>query len=289
MESIYLDHAATSPLHKEVTKSMWPVFTEVYGNPSSIHSFGRKARKYLGDARQVMAQSIHANEKEIIFTSGGTEANNMALIGTALANRSRGNHIITTQQEHHATLHAAEYLESEGFKVTYLPVYKNGQIDIQDLIDSLTENTIVVSIMYVNNETGIIQPIQKTGELLQDHQANFHVDAVQAFELFDIDVKKMGIDLLTVSSHKINGPKGNGFLYVSDGVAMMPLHFGGEQERRRRPGTENVANIVGFQTAVQLVMEKKASRWKMYETLKQIFIDSLREAKIEFELNGDRN
>lgn len=289
MESIYLDHAATSPLHNQVIEAMWPIFTEVYGNPSSVHSFGREARKYLDSARRTIAKSIHAHEKEITFTSGGTEANNLALIGTAFANQNKGKHIITTEQEHHATLNAVEYLEKEGFKITYLPIYKNGQIKSEDLMNALTEETIIVSIIYVNNETGIIQPIEKIGHILKEHQAYFHTDAVQAYELFDINVKELNIDLLTVSSHKINGPKGTGFLYAANGIAMKPMHYGGEQERKRRPGTENVANIVGFQTAVQIVHNNRDKMWDMYDMLKQQFIESLKEHQINFKLNGDQN
>lgn len=219
MEGIYMDHAATTPMDKQVVSAMNPVFEDVFGNPSSVHSFGRKARKYLDEARRTMAKSIHANEKEITITSGGTEADNLALIGTAMANKDRGRHIITTVQEHHATLHTAEHLEKQGFHVTYLPVGENGLVSVDDLKNALTDETILVSIMYVNNETGMIQPIQEIGHVLKDYQKiYFHTDAVQAYGLLDIDVQAYGIDMLTVSSHKINGPKGIGFLYVVNDV-----------------------------------------------------------------------
>src|SRR5699024_4597866 len=218
MESIYLDHAATAPIDQRVVETMTPVMTTIFGNPSSVHSFGRKARQYLDEARRTMARSIQANEKEIVFTSGGTEADNLAMLGTAMANKEKGNHIITTVQEHHAALHTAEFLEKQGFDVTYLPVDETGRVSVDELEDALTDETIFVSIMYVNNETGMIQPIEAIGNLLKNHQAYFHTDAVQAFGLLDINVKESGIDLLTVSSHKINGPKGIGFLYVSNDV-----------------------------------------------------------------------
>lgn len=287
MKEIYMDHAATTPIHKDVLDIMYVVMRDVFGNPSSVHSFGRKSRSYLDEARRVMAKTIGANEKEIIFTSGGTEADNLALIGTARANKHKGNHIIVSQQEHHATLYAAKHLEKEGFQVTYLPVYESGQISLEDLQSALTDQTILVSIMSVNNETGIIQPIQAIGELLSEHQAYFHTDAVQAFGLLNIDVKAMKIDMLTVSSHKINGPKGIGFLYVSEKVKMLALQYGGEQERKRRPGTENVAGVVGFQKAVELVTELKEDRVKMYNQMKELFLKTLANNEIAFEVNGD--
>ncbi|RDW19279.1 cysteine desulfurase NifS [Oceanobacillus arenosus] len=289
MEPIYLDHAATTPMSNEVIDAMLPVYKDTFGNPSSVHSFGRKARQHLDAARRVMAKSIHANEKEIIYTSGGTEADNLALIGTALANRHKGNHIITTVQEHHAVLHTAEFLGKQGFDVTYLPVDVNGKVDVNDLQAALSDETILVSIMYVNNETGVIQPIKAIGELLKDHQAYFHTDAVQAYGLIDIDVKAMHIDLLSVSSHKINGPKGIGFLYAEEHVKMNPLQFGGEQERKRRAGTENIVSVVGFQKAVELAMEHRAERVKTYQHYKQLFLDELTNHGVEYQVNGERS
>ncbi|GGJ49088.1 cysteine desulfurase family protein [Virgibacillus salexigens] len=286
MEQIYLDHAATTPIHSEVLDAMYTVEKDIFGNPSSVHSFGRKARRLLDEARLTLARSIHASEKEIVFTSGGTEADNLAIIGTALANRQKGNHIITTAQEHHAVLHTMERLEQEGFEVTYLPVNQDGRINVEDVNQALTDATILVSIMYVNNETGVIQPIEKVGELLQKHQAYFHTDAVQAFGLIDLDVTKMGIDMLTVSAHKINGPKGIGFLYVNEKVKLNSLQFGGEQERKRRAGTENLAGIVGFQKAVELAMENKSIRKERYLSYKQAFLNILKKNGIDFEVNG---
>ena len=291
MEPIYLDHAATTPLAKEVLEAMIPVYENVFGNPSSVHSFGRKARQMLDQSRRVIAESIGANEKEIIFTSGGTEADNLAIIGTALANQDKGNHIITTAQEHHAVLHSAEYLEKMGFDVTYLPVHEDGKIHTSDLKSALTDDTILVSIMYVNNETGIVQPIEEVANLLRDqgHQAVFHTDAVQAFDLIDIDVKTLGVDMLTVSSHKIGGPKGIGFLYAKENIKMQSLSFGGEQERKRRAGTENVISAVGFQKAVELVKEQKASRKQAYEQYRKLFLGELTKQNVDHELNGNIN
>lgn len=289
MNHIYLDHAATTPMAQEVIDAMIPMYTEVFGNPSSVHAFGRKAREVIDQARKVFAHSINADEKEIVLTSGGTEADNLAVIGTALANKQKGNHIITTVQEHHAVLHAAEHLADNGFDVTYLPVYQDGKVSLKDLQNALTDKTTVVSIMTVNNETGIIQPIHEIGELLNNHQAYFHTDAVQAYSQLAIDVKKDNIDLLTVTSHKINGPKGIGFLYINKNVQINTLQFGGEQERKRRPGTENVVSVVGFQHAVQLLMDKKQTHIKTYMSYKKHFIESLEQAGIDFDINGEQS
>lgn len=288
MKAIYMDHAATTALHPEVLKVMNTVYHEEYGNPSSIHSFGRSARKVVDEARQTIANHIGANEKEIIFTSGGTEADNLALIGTALANQDRGKHIITTKQEHHAVLHAAQFLEGIGFDVTYLPVYENGRISIEDLANTLTPETILVSIMSVNNETGIVQPIRAIGELLKTHRAYFHTDAVQSFHLIKTNVSELGIDLLTASSHKINGPKGIGFLYVADAVKINALQYGGEQERKRRAGTENVAGIVGFQKAVELSMDMMEQHNTTYKQYKELFLDTLTSHHVHYMVNGDQ-
>ncbi|GAB4073345.1 cysteine desulfurase family protein [Barrientosiimonas marina] len=286
MDHIYLDHAATTPMDPQVAEAMQPVMTTVFGNPSSVHRFGRKARQYLDEARRSMAKSIQADEKEIVFTSGGTEADNLALIGTSLANQAKGNHIITTAQEHHAVLDTAAYLEQLGFSVTYLSVDETGRINPDELKAALTPETILVSIMYVNNETGVIQPIEAAAEILSDHQAYFHTDAVQAFGLIDIDVNQTGIDLLSASSHKINGPKGVGFLYAADGIKLEARQHGGEQERQHRPGTENMAGVVGFQTAVELVMANKAERRGKYSQFREQFMERLTADGITYTVNG---
>src|SRR5699024_980864 len=287
MEHIYLDHAATTPVDKQVLKVMNPVLSHVYGNPSSVHAFGRQARKYLDDARHSIAKSMSVNAKNIIFTSGGTEANNLALLGAAQANKDKGNHIITTAQEHHATLHTVQFLQKKGFDVTYLPVYENGQISFNDLREALTDETILVSIMYVNNETGVIQPIPAIGRLLKEHQAYFHTDAVQAFGLLDINVQEEAIDMLSVASHKINGPKGVGFLYAADHVPINPIQFGGEQERKRRPGTENLPGIVGFQNAVELAVMQRDKRTQQYAHFRSLFVETLSNNGIDYNINGD--
>lgn len=287
MERIYLDHAATSPTHPKVVDAMLPFFTERYGNPSSIHSFGRDARQALDQARGVIAGSIHAKPNEMVFTSGGTEADNMALLGTAYANKGRGNHIITTEIEHHAVLNTCKNLENEGFDVTYLPVNEQGLISLDELKEALTDNTILVSIMYGNNEVGTIQPIKEIGDIVAETDAYFHTDAVQAYGFYPIDVKEWNIDLLSVSSHKINGPRGVGFLYVKDGVKWSPSMFGGEQERKRRPGTENVASIYGFKAAVELAAETMEQKKAQYQLFTDMFIDMFSKAEIDFQLNAN--
>ncbi len=287
MEVIYLDHAATTPVHGEVLDRMYELEKEVFGNPSSIHSLGRKSKFYLDEARRYLADSINAKEREIIFTSGGTEANNLAIIGTALENEYNGNHIITSAQEHHAILHIMQYLQRLGFHVTYLPVNKSGQVNVADIERTLTDQTILVSVMTANNETGVIQPIKEIASLLKDHQAYFHTDAVQAYSMLDIDVKEAGIDLLTTSGHKLNGPKGIGFLYIAEDVPLKQLQYGGLQEKTKRPGTENLIGAVGYYTAAKIAMENKQDNWNKYSSYKQTFLTTLKEAEIDFGVNGD--
>lgn len=286
MERIYLDHAATSPVHPEVIQVLTETMQNHYGNPSSIHYFGRDARQVVDQAREFIAKSIHANFDEIIFTSGGTEADNLALIGVARGMADKGKHIITTAVEHHAVLHTCEFLEKEGFEVTYLPVDETGRISVEELKKALRDDTILVSIMFANNEVGTLQPIREVGELLTNHQAVFHTDAVQAYGLADIDVQDLHIDLLSVSSHKINGPKGVGFLYVRDGVRLIPTVHGGEQERKRRAGTENVASIAAFAKAMEISQKTKPEKYAFYHKLKQLLIETLKKEGVEFSING---
>ncbi|WP_453994765.1 cysteine desulfurase family protein [Bacillus nitroreducens] len=286
-QHIYLDHAATSPMHPDVVTSMLPYMTEVFGNPSSIHYYGRKSRHAVDEARQMIADTIHAKPNEIIFTSGGTEADNLAIIGTAYKMQEKGKHIITSAIEHHAVLHTCEHLEKQGFTVTYLPVNEDGQVSVQDVEAALTSETILVTIMFGNNEVGALQPINEIGELLQDHQAVFHTDAVQAYGLVDIDVNQYKIDLLSVSAHKINGPKGTGFLFMREDKKIFPLLFGGEQEKKRRAGTENVAGIVGLQAAAKLAKQTMEEKNELYQDFKQTFVSILKEQNITFEVNGD--
>ncbi|WP_100331668.1 cysteine desulfurase family protein [Bacillus xiapuensis] len=286
MERIYLDHAATSPVHPEVMDVMAAQMAEVFGNPSSIHSFGRAARHVVDTARTAIAASVGADFNEIIFTSGGTEADNLAIIGTVRAMKDKGRHIITTAIEHHAVLHTCEQLEKEGFDVTYLPVDEMGLVQPDAVQAALREDTILVSVMYGNNEVGTIQPISEIGEVLKDHQASFHTDAVQAYGLLDIDVKREHIDLLSASGHKINGPKGIGFLYAREGLPLSPGIFGGEQERKRRAGTENVPAIAGFAKAVELAGQARREKAKKYIGFKKQLIDRLTAHEVDFQLNG---
>ncbi|MFD1927343.1 cysteine desulfurase family protein [Sporosarcina siberiensis] len=251
--TIYLDHAATTPVHPEVSARYVELLGTLFGNPSSIHSYGREARKWLDDSRKTMALSINADPNEIIFTSGGTEADNAAIFGTAYAMKNKGNHIITTNIEHPAVLNACKQLELEGFEVTYLEVDDNGLITSEQVRTALRDTTILVSIMYGNNEVGTIQPIQLIGDVLKDHNAVFHTDAVQAYGHVPLDVRNLGVDLLSVSAHKLNGPKGVGFLYQRKGIDTKVLQVGGQQERKRRAGTENVPAIVAFSDAVKLM------------------------------------
>ena len=286
MERIYVDHAATTPTDAVVIEKMTETMTNIYGNPSSIHWFGREARKIVDDARAGIAKSIEAAEIEIIFTSGGTEADNYAIFGVAEANRGKGNHIITTAIEHHAVLHACQELEKRGFEVTYLPVDENGEISLNDFQKALREDTILVTIMYGNNEVGSIQPIAQIGEILEEHQAVFHSDAVQAYGIERLSVKQLKVDLLSVSAHKINGPNGIGFLYVKKGTKLSPQFFGGEQERKRRAGTENVPAIVGFFEAVKKIQDEQEARRVNYKKYKEILIDTLKTNDIQFSING---
>ncbi|MBC2094852.1 cysteine desulfurase [Listeria welshimeri] len=283
---IYLDHAATSPIHPEVIQTMLGAITNTYGNPSSIHYAGREARKALDGARHNIAENIHAEEKEIIFTSGGTEGDNLALIGTALAHKENGKHIITSQIEHHAVLKTCEYLETQGFEVTYLPVNAHGTVSAESVKNALRPDTILVSIMYGNNEIGTIQPIMEISEVLRDHQAIFHTDAVQAYGLLNINVTELGVDLLTTSSHKINGPRGVGFLYVKNGTRLVYQMHGGEQERKRRAGTENLAGICGFSAASSIMNNERELKKEEYVSFKKRMAEIWRSADIDFEVNG---
>ncbi|MGZ0086509.1 cysteine desulfurase family protein [Caldibacillus thermoamylovorans] len=289
MERIYLDHAATSPVHPDVAAGMIQSMTEQFGNPSSIHYFGRQSRRALDEARSAIARSLGAKETEIVFTSGGTEADNFALIGTAMANRSRGRHLITTAIEHHAVLRACEHLQKQGFAVTYLPVDEHGRVSVEDVKAALRDDTILVSIMFANNEVGTIQPIREIGAVLRDHPAYFHTDAVQAYGLIPIDVNEYGIDLLSLSAHKINGPKGSGALYVRETVRITPLLFGGEQERKRRAGTENVPGIIGLARAVEIAERTREEKRKQYAAWREAMLTIFRSSGLDFIVNGSED
>lgn len=289
MERIYVDHAATSPMHPEVIEKMVVEMQETFGNPSSIHSFGRQARQKIDTARMVCANSIGAKVNEIIFTSGGTESDNLAVRGAAYANQKYGKHIITSSIEHHAILHTCQALEKEGFEVTYLPIDHTGRVNVEDVKAALRDDTILVSIMMVNNEIGTVQPIKEIGELLSGHKAHFHTDAVQAYGLIPINVEELGVDFLSISSHKINGPKGVGFLYVSENAIFTQLQYGGQQERKRRAGTENVPGIVGLAKAVEVIHIERDERIKSYLRFHEILLNVLKENGIRFEKNGNES
>jgi len=263
MRSIYLDHAATTPTHPEVVKAMLPYFTDAFGNPSSVYSYGQEARGAVEEARTRVAELIGARGEEIIFTSGGTEADNFALKGAAYANERKGNHIITTSIEHRAVMEVCKLLGRRGFTITYLPVDKYGLVDPQDVKKVITSKTILISIIHANNEVGTIEPVSEIGKIAKEAEVYFHTDAVQAVGHIPVDVDKLKADLLSISAHKLYGPKGVGALYVRKGTKLISLMQGGEQEKRRRAGTENVPAIVGLGKAVELAgqeMDKEAER-----------------------------
>lgn len=252
MKTVYLDNSATTPVKKEVLDAMLPYFTEKFGNPSSLYEIGRESKDAVNTARSQIANLIGAKDKEIYFTSSGTEADNWAVIGTAYGKKSKGNHIITTKVEHHALLHTCEFLETQGFEVTYLDIDNDGRISLKELEDAITEKTILISIMFVNNEIGTIQPIKEIGDIAKKHNVLFHTDGVQALANTPIDVKELGIDLMSISAHKIYGPKGIGALYMRKGVVINNFMHGGGQESKKRPGTENLTGIVGFGKAAEI-------------------------------------
>lgn len=284
---VYLDNAATTRMAPEVVETMMTTMTDVYGNASSTHAFGRQAHMVLENSRQVIADSINAKLDEIVFTSGGTEADNTAIIGTAEARQHLGKHIITTAVEHEAVLKPLAWLAERGFEITYLPVDETGRISIEDFKAALRDDTILVTIMMGNNEVGSQMPIKEIGTILADHQAWFHTDAVQTYGLLDIDVKRDHIDMLSTSAHKINGPKQIGFLYRRDGLVFPSYLMGGDQEEKRRAGTENVPAIAGFATAVSLLTpEVKLKRQEKYAEFKQHLLTGLQANGVEVAVNG---
>lgn len=283
---MYFDHAATTPMHPDVLQAMTPYMLEQFGNPSSVHAFGRSGRAAIDAARRTIASELHAKPNEIIFTAGGTESDNYAILGSAMKYQTQGRHVITTRFEHHAVLHAFEELEKRGFDVTYLEVPDTGVVTVDALAAALRPDTILVSIMTGNNEVGTIQPIADIGRLLREQKVLFHTDAVQVFGKMKLDVEDYQIDLLSASSHKINGPKGVGMLYVRTGVQLEAQSYGGEQERKRRAGTENVAGIVGFAKAVELNVAERDTRKKQMEDLRRLLLERLDAASISYELNG---
>lgn len=265
MDRIYLDHAATTPVKQEVLDAMMPYFTQNFGNPSSVYQVAQINRKAVDEAREKVANLLGAHPNEIFFTAGGSESDNWAIKGIVEANKGKGNHIITSKIEHHAVLHTCEYLEKQGYEVTYLNVNENGQIDLDELRAAIKDTTILITIMYANNEVGSIMPIKEIGQIAKEHGVAFHTDAVQAIGQVKIDVKEENIDALSMSGHKIYGPKGVGVLYIRRGLKITNLIHGGAQERGRRAGTENVPGIVGLAKAMELAytdFEEKNTRIK---------------------------
>ena len=252
---VYMDNSATTAVKQEVLDQMMPIFTEIYGNPSSIHQAGQIAKVYVDKARMQVASLLNASLDEIYFTAGGSESDNWALKGVAEKYRKKGNHIITTKIEHHAILHTCEYLEKQGYEVTYLDVDEYGVVDLEQLKKSITDQTILISVMFANNEIGTIQPIEEIGNIAKEHKILFHTDAVQAIGNVDIDVHKLNIDMLSMSGHKIHAPKGIGVLYIRKGLILPNLIHGGAQERKRRAGTENVPGIVGLGKACEIAKQ----------------------------------
>ncbi len=286
MRRIYLDYAATTPMHPEVVKAMLPYFTDVFGNPSSIHSYGQEAKGAIEEARVKVADLIGARGEEIIFTSGGTEADNFALKGVAFANESKGNHIITSPIEHHAGIETCKFLERRGFLVTYLPVDEYGLVDPGDVKKAITDKTILISVMQASNEMGTIQPIAEIGRIAKEAGIYFHTDAVQAVGHIPVDVNELEVDLLAMSAHKLYGPKGVGALYIRKGTKLVPFIHGGDQERRRRASTENVPGIVGLGKAVELAQQEMAEEAERLTYLRDRLIKGLLGRIDHTRLNG---
>lgn len=286
MRKVYLDHAATTPLHPEVYSLMCRFMKDTFGNPSSIHSFGREARKWVEEARQQVADLIKASPEEIYFTSGGTEADNLAILGTAAARRKKGNHIITSSIEHHAVLDTCKYLEKNGYEVTFLPVDRYGMVDPDDVRKAIRRDTILISIMHANNEIGTIEPIEEIGRIAREHEVIFHTDAVQTAGKIPIDVEALGVDLLTLSSHKIYGPKGIGALYKRKGIRLLPVVHGGGQEKKLRSGTENTIGIVGFGKAAEIAARDLEVEYDRTKRLRDRLVQGILEKIPEVRLNG---
>ena len=286
---IYLDHAATTATRPEVVEAMLSYFTENYGNPSTVYELGSKNKSAVTHSRETIAKALGTDAANIYFTAGGSEADNWALVATAEAYKNKGNHIITSKIEHHAILHTCEYLEKErGYEVTYIDVDENGIIKLDELKKAIRPTTILISVMFANNEIGTIQPIKEIGAIAREHGILFHTDAVQAFGQIPIDVDELNIDMLSSSGHKLNGPKGIGFLYIRKGVKIRSFIHGGAQERKRRAGTENVPGIVGFGKAVEIAMATMDKRIKQETELRDYLIDRILAEVPYTRLNGDR-
>ncbi|MFD2702997.1 cysteine desulfurase family protein [Paenibacillus shunpengii] len=286
--NIYLDHAASTPVHPEVAEAMLKVMTSQFGNASSVHAFGRAAKRTVSSARDKIAAFLGSFPDELIFTSGGTESDNLAIFGALSAHENNGKHIITTSIEHHAVLHSFEQLEQEGYEVTYLPVDSYGLVSTDDVRSAIRPDTILISVMYANNEVGTIQPIEEIGSIAREYGVLFHVDAVQALGSVPINLHALPVDMMSFSAHKINGPQGVGALYLRREVKLNPIAFGGLQERKRRAGTENMAGIVGFATAVQIAASHMEERTAHDLELRSVFLEELSKevGEGEFVLNG---
>ncbi len=286
LKDIYFDHAASTSVHPQVVDAMIPYFEEAYGNPSSVHRLGRQGRRAIDEAREQISSTLGAEPNQIVFTSGGTEADNMAIMGIALANRNKGNHIITSLIEHHAVLHTCEYLKRLGFEVTYLPVDQYGMVDLKDVKQVIRESTILISVMYGNNEVGTLQPIKEIAEFAKQKGVVMHTDAIQAYGSIPIDISEIPVDSMSISSHKINGPKGVGALFLSGKIKFTSLLHGGQQEKKRRAGTENVPGIVGFAKAAEFSKHTMEERRTKYMAIREEMIKIWKEEGIEFMVNG---
>lgn len=289
MEIRYFDNAATTKVKEEVLKEMFPYFSVEYGNPSSMYSIGRSSRRAIETARKRVAELINCKPKEIYFTSCGSESDNMALKGIAYANKEKGNHIITSKIEHPAILNSCKTLEKQGYRITYLNVDEEGNIDISELENSINEDTILISIMFANNEIGTIEPIEQISKIAKKHNIIFHTDAVQACGNIKIDVKDMGIDMLSLSGHKINAPKGVGALYIREGIEFDRFLDGGHQEKNKRAGTENVAEIVGLGKACEIAKNNLESHINKLKELRDFYINQVEEKIENIKLNGPRD
>lgn len=286
---VYADNAATTKLNKEVLDAMMPYLTDNYANPSGTYSEGVKSRRAINDARHAIASTLNAFDREIIFTSGGSEADNLAIIGTMEALKEKGRHLITTNIEHKAILQSCAYLEANGFRVTYVPVKDNGIVDVDDIIKAITDDTVMISVMYANNEIGTIQPIREIGCIAKEKGIVFHTDAVQAYGKYSIIPEELNIDLLSASAHKFNGPKGAGFLYVKRGTPIKAFIHGGSQEYGLRAGTENVASIVGMGKAAELALSNYGVRTKHEDELVKYLWENIKNEIPDSTLNGDEN
>lgn len=283
---VYMDHAATTPVKKEVLDEMMPYFSEYYGNPSSIYSLSNYSNIAIDKARDQVAKALHAKKNEIYFTGGGSESDNWAIKGVASKHIEKGNHIITTKIEHHAVLHTCEFLAKQGFEITYLDVDEYGLISLNDLENAITDKTILISIMFANNEIGTVQPIKEIGAIAKKNGVLFHTDAVQAVGSIEIDVNELNIDLLSLTAHKLYGPKGTGALYIRQGVRLDPLITGGAQEKNKRAGTENIAGIVGLGKAVELAYDHLEENNKRLIDLRTRLIKGIEDNIEEIRLNG---